>query len=448
MGFYFGTNSIMPSTGGVEINNQDITVKKDGVYTYADLSGEYLAYPVPVNLFPMVTGGYLWLKGSVPEVGQDVYNSVLDDDNNPHPNLSDVLGKVSVVRWFGEPNNLWAFMVDWNENRWIYRPNDSYPKEDVVVPSFTGLGTVTVNTFDGYLSGSSIPTDVVSNISSVRNYALYGDETVETLSLPNCTELGVEACSISAIQSVSIPKYYGDMLDTDTGDYYQEGSWNIFANCYSISEISAERMQIIPNGFLQGVRNIVTIDAPNLIGFNGSSFGISWYDGDFPYSRYDLMTGAGIDLTQMKYLGGNGIGDYLEGFIADPDNSVTNTLSLPELLSIGGQFTSCEMTTRTYLDNITTLNIPNVKQIASWAAIELPITTVDLPSVISIGNNAFVCPNATTINIGSDVVDINSGAFGNCPSVTTININKAQDSIAGAPWGAGGGAATVNWTGA
>ena len=310
-----------------------------------------------------------------------------------------------------------------------------------------GYSSVTVNTLDGYLNGDGIPSDIVSNVEVLRDHALFGVSGVISLSLPSCLYIGQEACAMSSIETVSIPQYVGDNLNPITGDYYYLGEPNLFMYCFNLTSISAEAMKIIPFGFLQGVRNIVTIDAPNLIGFDSSAFGISWQDADFPYSRYDLMEGAGIDLTQMKYLGGTGIGDYLEGFIADADNNVTDTLSLPELVNIGGMFTSCEMTTRTYLDNITTLNIPNVKQIASWANIELPLTSIDLPSVINIGNIAFNCSNATTISIGNAVESINSNAFGLCPNVTSITIDMPQDSIDGAPWGAGNGSATVTWTG-
>lgn len=447
MAFYFDTDSIMPTTGGAEINNQDITVKANGTYIPQEAGTfDFYAYPVNLYTFPSVIGQRLWVAGEEPQVGATVYNSKLDENDNPVLDLSAPLGKVTTKMWYADWQ-VWIFKVDFDSpNTWIYRPSNAYPIEHQTL-TYTGLGTVTVNTIDNYLNGSGIPSYLTSNAKNLINYAMYGKDIV-SVTLPECINIGVEAFNICGmLEQAIIPKYMGNYLDEDTGELYQEGSDNIFANCWSLQYVQATAMNVIPFGFFSGIQQSIYLSMPNLVGFHASAFGISWQDPDWP-SRYSLIKGSGIDLTQMKYIGGNGSGDYWEGFIEDSDNNVTDTLSLPDLITIGQGFTSCEMTTRTYLDNITTLNIPNVKRVESWAAVELPITTIDLPSVISIGNNAFICPNATTINIGSDVVDINSGAFNNCPNVTTININKAQDSIAGAPWGAGGGAATVNWTGA
>lgn len=75
------------------------------------------------------------------------------------------------------------------------------------------------------------------------------------------------------------------------------------------------------------------------------------------------------------------------------------------------------------------------------------LTSIEIPSgVTTIGNGAFSdCTGLTSIEIPSGVTRINDYAFYGCTNITSIVVHKAEDSIAGAPWGADN--ATVTWDG-
>ena len=53
------------------------------------------------------------------------------------------------------------------------------------------------------------------------------------------------------------------------------------------------------------------------------------------------------------------------------------------------------------------------------------------------------CTALAFISIPDNITDIDSTAFENCPNLGVIQIKKAENSIAGAPWGAEN--ATVVW---
>lgn len=139
MGFYFNTDSIMPTTGGAEINNQDITVLKNGTYTAGT---RYYAYGA--NSIPEVINDYFWVANYEPQVGDNVYNSNIDTVT---PNLEDILGKVIYVEWDND-EKLYRISVDFAPGWSFRRYMGTEPVVTINEDNYTGLGTVTVNTLN------------------------------------------------------------------------------------------------------------------------------------------------------------------------------------------------------------------------------------------------------------------------------------------------------------
>jgi hypothetical protein len=108
------------------------------------------------------------------------------------------------------------------------------------------------------------------------------------------------------------------------------------------------------------------------------------------------------------------------------------------------------------LNNITSVSVPDLRKVESWASNRWKITTLDLPAIRTIRENAFSdMDTLTTINIGNKVKNISSEAFSNCNNVTTVNIDidkNTQDQdiinnvINTAPWGLDQ-SVTINWLG-
>lgn len=92
----------------------------------------------------------------------------------------------------------------------------------------------------------------------------------------------------------------------------------------------------------------------------------------------------------------------------------------PQLTSVGvSMFFGCT--------NLTTVNLPRVQYISSYAFNRCTsLTTTDLPQAAQIGQNSFVlCTSLTTINL-PQVQEVMGGAFYNCTSLTTINLPEAK----------------------
>lgn len=312
---------------------------------------------------------------------------------------------------------------------------------------YTGLGTVTVSTFDSYIMGN-FPANINSNVPSVGAYALAYKSAVETITLPNAVSMGSSALSNNDnLTSISLGSFTGSTLDETTGHHDYTGYVNGLCTMdRALTSFSAPNLQIIDDEFFSfiNIGNSFTFNAPSLKGITGNAFG-SW-DASFP-SPYQITQNLGIDIADMKLL--SIAGDLLEGYIEA--NSLTDTLTFNNLITMGQGFTNTNRVQRNYLDNITSLVVPNVKCIEDWCELNLPIITLDLPSIMSIGGNALTyCSSLTTINVGSAITEISPTAFINLDGVT-INIDLPQPDAgdsswkANAPWGAIN--ATINWIG-
>ena len=73
------------------------------------------------------------------------------------------------------------------------------------------------------------------------------------------------------------------------------------------------------------------------------------------------------------------------------------------------------------------INIPTtVIEIGDFAFFECPITSLDLQSVVKIGEDAFYnCDSLDYVSLGTKLISIGEGAFGNCDKLNRIVIPKS-----------------------
>lgn len=421
-----------------DVKLQDKIITNDGVYTADNGEIPFYAYYVSSDIYPDLIGGYFWVKGVSPELGASVYGSKPDEtaDRGIVPDLDNVLGVVSALYEEG----VWLsvdFIKGYSFGHW-----DSDPVY-MMKFDYTGLGTVTVKILDSFLAGN-LPQNLQSDVTSLGDFSLYS-KSIRTLSLPKCKYLGNQSVSSCYyLTKVDIPEYEGITINPETGEpnFAAYGEY-AFSFCSNLEELNAPKLQIIPNAFLSNVMEKIKFDAPNIIGLCGSAFSAP-YRQDYHPSPYQLAKEYGLDIKDMQYLGW--MGDFLEDYIAAPENGITDTLTFNNLKTIGNNIFYAQRS-HDLLNRITKLEVPNVTWVADYAGMEIyNITEIDLPKVIHIGTWAFeYCSSLTTVNIGDKIESIADGAFGGRSNLT-ININKPEGSISGAPWGASG-VNTVNWLG-
>lgn len=428
-----GTVTVNVSSGA---NTQNITVRQDGVYTA--LNGERLIYSYHSDN-PAIIGGYFWLMKEIPEVGDIAYNSQGDGETGYSPDFNSVVGYVTMVDTSGTNTmvELSTSLGQWNEQYSTYS----------ITGNYNALGTVTVNTLDSFIMGA-LPSTISSNAVEVGAYSLAYKPFITSINLPNAINLGNSALSYNTnLATVSLGSYTGTTLDQQTGRHsYDHYSFGVCAGDTALTSFSAPNLQIIDDEFFTNVNmsNSFTFNVPSLVGIYGNAFG-GW-DSSMP-TPYQITQNLGIDLNDMKFLAM--AGDLLEGYI--DDNSLTDTLTLSNLITMGQGFTNTNRTQRTYLDNITTFNVPSLKCIEDWCELDLPITALHLTDIVLIGNNALSrCGSLANIYIGSNVQQIEANAFSGLNGVS-IDIDLPQPSgsetdwRANAPWGATN--ATVVWSG-
>lgn len=109
----------------------------------------------------------------------------------------------------------------------------------------SGGGT---SALDAYIDGSE--TDIVSNASSIKVKAFYGDGTITSGSFPSATRMGVSAFeSCSRLTSISAP----NLTTLDTTAFY---------NCSRLSSVTLPKASSIPGQVFRNCAALTALDLP------------------------------------------------------------------------------------------------------------------------------------------------------------------------------------------
>lgn len=315
-------------------------------------------------------------------------------------------------------------------------------------------------------SADDVFNKTLSGVIIVKSQHLYtgilsNNSGITRINLPNCTGMDERISQYCEnLTYVDLPLYQGWSLDETTGqlDRWTNGQGSYaFEGCPKIDTYNAPMMKILPNDTLSGNAPLSTINMPNLIGLGRNAIQPYWdSEQGVEVTYYDVLKRHNIDFMNMKYL--EAPIELLRDYCKDTANNITDTLTFDNLIRVEGPFMDINNDDDSYvLNNITTVNLPALKHISDWVNFRFNGTSLSLPSIYYIGDNAFSeCPNLTTVNIGSNIHYISSIAFVNqSQSVTTVNVDidrNTQDGyiinnvINTAPWGFGKNV-TINWRG-
>lgn len=182
--------------------------------------------------------------------------------------------------------------------------------------------------------------------------------------------------------------------------------------------------------------------------------------GDLYHNDEHIILKQNINLANTRI---NGIPKFAFAFRQDI-NKVAVSWPVEDGAFIGSSVTELDFSDGSYIGMEAFKDCVNLKKVFISEAADsigvsafegcINLNTVTMPvdalndnyNVANIGDNAFKdCISLTDINIAAGCNSISDTAFQGCTNLTSIKINKAQDSIAGAPWGAVN--ATVEWLG-
>jgi len=299
------------------------------------------------------------------------------------------------------------------------------------------------------------------NVQTLGDCGLSNNHEMTSISLPNCIHMG-ERCiqNCGSLLSASIPSYEGATLTlTDNGDVQvnYNGGHYCFEYCINLTTAYLPSLKIMPSDFFADCRSLTTFTAPNLYGMAGNAF--REYEEQTPVYRrvtaYDQIKAFGLNFMNYRYL--ESMTDVLRNYIRDTDNNVTDTLTFNNLQYCRELFRYEDWDNPADpLYAITTVNVPDLRQIGDWSNNRWRVQTLNLPKIRRLNNHSFDgCDNLTTITIGSKIKYIAWEAFSNCQNVETVNIDideNTQDQeiinnvINTAPWGLDQ-SVTINWTG-
>lgn len=427
-------NSIVPAG----VNPQNRTAYESGTYTYENGQITYGCYGL--NVGSLNSNDRIFVKEPV-AVGSVVYDSLLDSNTGTYsPNFNRVIGSVYKIENSGS-------FIHVNDSSGGRQSQDDY----VVNVNYDSLNSVIVDTND-IICLKPVPSVFNSSVPYIAPYAFIGNKAITSVNSA-AEYIGYEAfMQCQELTSITLTKFEGGYLDS-IGRHYITGGGVEFGYCNKVTSFSAPNLKIATDQLLclNDWSNVTTFNVPNLIGMENNSFGNAWAQVGSGNTPYEVLKRFNIDITDFEYMGYN-FGGILEQYIADVSNNITDTLNFPKLRCMAGDFTRIEGDNiqRNLLDNITSFVADNLQYIQPWCRFDLPVTTLNLPSIVIIEGGAFGNNNITTLNLGSHIQTISADSFSNLDNVT-INIAlpapDAGDTTwkSQAPWGATN--ATVNWTG-
>ena len=457
---YTGLGTVTVEVPGSSVNAQSKTVYSSGTFTADEFPITYYSYDTTnvssLEFHPK--GNKLWAKSGA-DVGDVVYDSL--DDEGTAPNFTKPIGSI-----IDSMNQGLSIYIN------IYNMSGTYLNRGVDTVTTAGnynyLSSVTVDVGTIRAVGGGLSKNLHITTPIVINSAFFGCNGIETL-VCDATDIGGNAFSNTNIRTATFTNYEGakSIVNDETGyinfdnqTYYSDLS--VIQTDGNLEVLNLPEVIILPGNFANnsvpfsypGHEVSLEINAPKLEGIlSGTALG-SAYNWETSQHPYNIMKINNIDLMSMKYLG-KYFGQVLEEYVSDSDNNITNTLTFQNLEYMGSFFTQVQGNnpSTSNLQNVTTISVPNLKCIVDAANLRFNITSLNLPKIEYIGDNLFdmsVASNITTINIGNTIKNIKSNAFANLNGVT-INIDLPQPTgsetnwIADAPWGAQN--ATINWTG-
>ena len=308
---------------------------------------------------------------------------------------------------------------------------------------------------DGILDGSttSLYNDTVTQL---REYALYGFFNLQSVEMPNVTDVGYGAFS----QCVGLTDAnFASLVETGEGMF--ESCSNLtnitmpnlqiigngtFSNCFGLTSFDFSNIQVVGENAFQGCENLATFTnlgdvqeiRPYAFSGNQNITSLSLANTTSVSGFNDCMNLTSIDLPSATT-----IGDF--AFVNCPLSSITlgsglesigesafegqqnlPSLNLSSVLSFGGgSFRNTNLTGA--------LTLTNVQVIGSGAFADTTITSLgNTSNLTEIGMEAFMNTSITTIT-APNIVSVADRAFANMPSLNYVTLSNSanydQDSV-------------------
>lgn len=279
---------------------------------------------------------------------------------------------------------------------------------NVSVPTSYKGTTITSVGERAFISANPTIVTLPESVTTINRYGFYGCSNLQKVVGSGVTTIGMYAFYFSEnLQSVTDSEF----PNLKTIDKYA------FSNCASLQNVNLTNVTLVD--YFAFCNNNVTSQSLTSINLpNVKTIGDCAFYGHNSLSSATLpkvevigtKTFLGCSLQNLnlpcvKYIG-------IQCF---EDNKTLTNVDMPNLLLVGSQcFYNCT--------NLTTVNLPQVKHIASVSFTNSGITQIDLPQVESIGVEAFQnCTKLTTITAPKLKI-IKAEAFYNCPSLEEINL--------------------------
>ena len=359
------------------------------------------------------------------------------------------------------------------------------------IVSFTTKRNVTTIEDKAFYAYKSLTSSSMPNVTSIGSQAFQSCSSLASVSMPSVTSIGQQAFyGCTSLVLTSLPTYLTSIaqnafsgctgLTTITvSDNTQDIMDNAFNGCSSLQSfyISATTPPTLGTGVFDNCHSSFTIYVPdNLVETYKTSWSayadkiqsnvprkakLIFNENDTEIVEYIPDDGTNV-LTQSEV---TSIGRSLTTlYQVDVSPSVTSIgddafkggsttnycglqiINMPNVTSVGNEAFYYNLTLNTvYFPQLTTVGISSFYQCTGLSQLDLSnvtsigigafhttnLTSVSLPSVISIDSSAFsTCSQLTSVSLPS-VITINSRAFEKCTSLKTIDIGVNITSIGG-----------------
>ena len=185
-------------------------------------------------------------------------------------------------------------------------------------------------------------------------------------------------------------------------------------NMKRVQSIRFTKLKRVGNSVMEGCSTLKTLDLEACTTFGSTCFSMC---SALEEVNLPLLTTADANVFRVN---------------SGMENHLTR-IELPELRSVPSYMVANRSALQTVI-------IPKAYALQLYAfQNNTGITQLDLPSVTSVGQDAFSgCSSMQVINFGKKVTSMNSTALRGLPEGTVINVPWAEDEVANAPWGGTG----------